>query len=72
MLLEENVNKSTARLLFLRLLAEQPMFSSTFFSVMQSGGDKNLPETILIAINKNGFHIIHPGTKVSGVEFFLY
>lgn len=48
---------------FLRKLAAFEMFGSTFFVVKQTN-DYNLPETILIAINKNGFHIINTITKV--------
>ncbi|XP_049316027.1 myosin-VIIa isoform X2 [Bactrocera dorsalis] len=61
-LLEEHVDECEARQRFLSHLAAQQMFGSTFFLVKQSG-DQNLPETILIAINKRGFHIIHPEMK---------
>lgn len=52
------------RSVFLRKLAGFEMFGSTFFVVKQTN-DYNLPETILIAINKNGFHILDIRTKVS-------
>lgn len=67
-LLEENVDEYEATQRFLRHLGAQQMFGSTFFLVKQSE-DQNLPETILIAINKRGFHIIHPETKVSKKEY---
>lgn len=67
-LLEEIVDQWEARQCFLSHLAEQQMFGSTFFLVKQSG-DQNLPETILIAINKRGFHIIHPETKVREIMY---
>nr|XP_014086844.1 myosin-VIIa-like isoform X1 [Bactrocera oleae] len=61
-LLEENVDEYEATQRFLSHLVAQQMFGSTFFLVKQNE-DQNLPETILIAINKRGFHIIHPEKK---------
>lgn len=48
---------------FLKVIAKQPTFGSTFFVVKQTTDD-NYPENILIAINKNGFNIIEPESKV--------
>jgi myosin VIIa len=58
------MSEDDAKLEFLKVVSEFPMFGSTFF-VAKQATDSNLSETILIAINRNGFNIIHPGTKVS-------
>lgn len=44
---------------FLRTVQTYPTFGSTFFVVKQTT-DANLPETILVAINRHGFNIIDP------------
>lgn len=49
---------------FLKTIQEYPTFGSTFFVVKQTT-DNNLPETILIAINRNGFNIIDPERRVN-------
>lgn len=59
--IESSENEKSA---FLRKLTAFEMFGSTFFVVKQTN-DYNLPETILIAINKNGFHIMDLKTKVN-------
>lgn len=48
---------------FLKMIQKYPTFGSTFFVVKQTT-DANLPETILIAINRHGFNIIDPEKKV--------
>ena len=53
----------TAKEKFLMSLAEQEMFGSTFFVAKQTNDD-TLPELIYLAINRKGFHILDPLTKV--------
>ena len=53
----------TAKEKFLMSLAEQEMFGSTFFKAKQTNDD-TLPELIYLAINRKGFHIVDPLTKV--------
>ena len=54
---------------FLKLIQTYPTFGSAFFVVKQTS-DANLPETLLIAINKIGFNIIDPGKKVCLIVCF--
>lgn len=54
----------SAKVEFLKTVQSYPTFGSTFFVVKQTT-DNNLPETILIAINRNGFNIIDPERRVS-------
>ncbi|XP_075152273.1 myosin 28B1 [Haematobia irritans] len=61
-LLINGMDEVRAQQQFLAILAEQEMFGSTFFVVTQSNDD-SLPETILLAINRKGFHVIDPVTK---------
>lgn len=49
---------------FLKMIQSYPNFGSTFFVVKQTT-DNNLPECILIAINRHGFTIIDPDKRVS-------
>lgn len=49
---------------FLKMIQNYPNFGSTFFVVKQTT-DTNLPECILIAINRHGFNIIDPDKRVS-------
>lgn len=49
---------------FLMIIAEQEMFGSTFFVAKQTNDD-TLPELIYLAINRKGFHIVDPLTKVN-------
>lgn len=58
-----DMDENQSKLEFLKLISTYPTFGSTFFVVKQAT-DKNLPETILIAINKNGFNIIDPEKRV--------
>lgn len=48
---------------FLKFIQTYPTFGSAFFVVKQTS-DANLPETILIAINRNGFNIIDRNSRV--------
>lgn len=48
---------------FLKIVSKNQTFGSTFFVVKQKTDD-NYPETILIAINRHGFNIIDPESKV--------
>jgi len=59
-----DMDEDQAKLEFLKLISTYPTFGSTFFVVKQAT-DKNLPETILIAINRNGFNIIDPEKRVT-------
>ncbi|XP_073820580.1 myosin-VIIa-like isoform X2 [Musca autumnalis] len=57
------LDETAAAQKFLSILAEhQQMFGSTFFVVQQSNDD-SLPPTIVLAINRKGFHVIDPVTK---------
>lgn len=58
------MNESDAKEEFLKLIQNYPHFGSTFFVVKQTT-DTNLPECILIAINRHGFNIIDPEKRVS-------
>ncbi|XP_053673304.1 myosin-VIIa-like [Anopheles nili] len=51
-----------AKLAFLKIVQQFPMFGSTFF-VAKQATDQNLPPTLLIAINRLGFHLIDPHSK---------
>lgn len=58
------VDETAAKQKILLLLSDQEMFGSTFFVVQQSNDD-SLPETVLLAINRKGFHAVDPITKVA-------
>ncbi|XP_057328761.1 myosin-VIIa-like [Microplitis mediator] len=60
--LNSGVNEADAKLLFLQHIYQWPTFGSAFFEVKQST-EVNLPEFLIIAINKNGVSAIHPQTK---------
>lgn len=55
-------SKNDAKISFLRMIYRWPTFGSAFFEVKQST-DPNFPESLLIAINKNGVNLINPGSK---------
>lgn len=57
------LTESECKLEFLRMLEKQETFGSTFFVVTQRTVSY-YPSTLLIAINRFGFHIIHPVKKV--------
>lgn len=64
MLIISELTESDCKLQVLKFLQQQESFGSTFFVVNQ----KTLsyfPETLLIAINRNGFHIMDSVKKVS-------
>ncbi|XP_058816281.1 myosin-VIIa-like [Topomyia yanbarensis] len=56
------ISSSAAKLEFLKIVHKFPMFGSTFFVVKQAT-DQNLPTTLLVAINRNGFNLVDPRTK---------
>ncbi|XP_058450683.1 myosin-VIIa-like [Malaya genurostris] len=56
------ISPSNAKLEFLKIVHKFPMFGSAFFVVKQAT-DQNLPKTLLVAINKNGFNMVDPRTK---------
>ncbi|XP_040163655.1 myosin-VIIa-like isoform X1 [Anopheles arabiensis] len=58
----KGITVSEAKLAFLKIMQQFPMFGSTFFVVNQAT-DQNLPAMLLIAINRTGFHLIDPHTK---------
>lgn len=58
-----DMNEFEAKEEFLKMIQHYPNFGSTFFVVKQTT-DANLPETILIAINRHGFNIIDPDRRV--------
>ncbi|GAA6067545.1 unconventional myosin-VIIa, partial [Tachysurus ichikawai] len=57
-------SQEEAKFMFLRIIFKWPTFGSAFFEVKQTT-DPNLPELLLIAINKNGVSLIDPTTKDS-------
>ncbi|KAH8249426.1 hypothetical protein KR032_009554, partial [Drosophila birchii] len=58
----DHLTEDQAKLLFLQELSHFSCFGSTFFVVKQQNED-TLPETLLIAINSHGFHLLDPQTK---------
>lgn len=58
-----NMSDLEAKSKFLEIIYQWPTFGSTFFEVKQSS-EPAYPETMIIAINKNGVNVIHPLTKV--------
>lgn len=63
------MDESAAKLAFLKIIQEYPTFGSTFFVVKSTSDTTNLPETLLIAINRHGFNIINPVTKGSIAQY---
>lgn len=59
---DTKLDEDQAKLQFLQQLAQQPSFGSTFFAVKQLN-DESLPESLLIAINANGFHLLDAHSK---------
>ncbi|XP_017349051.1 unconventional myosin-VIIa [Ictalurus punctatus] len=55
-------SQEEAKFMFLRIIFKWPTFGSAFFEVKQTT-DPNLPEFLLIAINKHGVSLIDPTTK---------
>ncbi|XP_050163947.1 LOW QUALITY PROTEIN: unconventional myosin-VIIb-like [Myiozetetes cayanensis] len=51
-----------AKIAFLKMIHRWPTFGSAFFEVKQAS-EPNLPEIVLIAINKQGVSLIHQKTK---------
>ncbi|KAK0401978.1 hypothetical protein QR680_016074 [Steinernema hermaphroditum] len=58
----QNLPSEEAQIEFLKRLAAWPTFGSAFFEVKQTS-DANLPDKILIAINKTGVNLYHMDTK---------
>lgn len=58
----DHLTEDHAKMLFLQELSHFACFGSTFFVVKQQN-DEALPETLLIAINSTGFHMLDPATK---------
>ena len=59
-----------AKVSFLKLIYQWPTFGSAFFEIKQST-EPSYPDTLLIAINKNGVNLIHPQTKVRILTYSL-
>ncbi|XP_026865148.2 myosin VIIAa [Electrophorus electricus] len=55
-------SREEAKLMFLKIIFKWPTFGSAFFEVKQTT-EPNLPEILLIAINKHGVSLIEPKTK---------
>ncbi|KAM3601531.1 uncharacterized protein V6R79_014414 [Siganus canaliculatus] len=55
-------SREDAKLSFLKIIYKWPTFGSAFFEVKQTT-DPNYPETLLIAINKQGVSLIDPKSK---------
>ncbi|KAM9732681.1 myosin VIIAa [Menidia menidia] len=55
-------SREEAKLLFLKTIYKWPTFGSAFFEVKQTT-EPNLPEILLIAINKHGVSLIDPKAK---------
>nr|XP_016936706.1 myosin-VIIa isoform X1 [Drosophila suzukii] len=58
----DHLTEDDAKLQFLQELSHFSCFGSTFFVVKQQNDD-TLPETLLVAINSSGFHLLDPQTK---------
>jgi len=58
----DHLTEDDAKLQFLQELSHFSCFGSTFFVVKQQNDD-TLPETLLVAINSSGFHLLDPHTK---------
>jgi myosin VIIa len=63
------LTESECKLQFLQFLQQQETFGSTFFVVNQKT-ISSYPETLLIAINRNGFHIMDSVKKVRKRKYF--
>ena len=61
------MSSDEAKVEFLKVIYKWPTFGSEFFEVKQTT-EPNYPEILLIAINKHGVNLIHPSTKVIGVD----
>uniref|UniRef100_A0A0B6ZRN5 MyTH4 domain-containing protein n=1 Tax=Arion vulgaris TaxID=1028688 RepID=A0A0B6ZRN5_9EUPU len=59
---DAGTSSNDAKVSFLKLIYMWPTFGSAFFDVKQTT-EPNYPESLLIAINKNGVNLIHPQTK---------
>lgn len=57
------LTESECKLDFLKYLEMQETFGSTFFIVNQKT-ISNFPTSLIIAINRHGFHVIEPNKKV--------
>ena len=57
------MSETNAKIDFLKIIYHKSTFGSAFFEVKQTT-DPNIPEQLLIAINKNGVSLINPRTKV--------
>lgn len=55
-------SKEEAKLAFLKIIYRWSTFGSAFFEIKQHT-DPSLPETLLIAINKQGVNLVEPATK---------
>lgn len=64
------MNESDCKLEFLKFLQHQDMFGSTFFVVNQKTVN-HFPSTLLIAINRSGFHIMD-AKKVNSILKFNF
>ncbi|KAH8271071.1 hypothetical protein KR018_006777, partial [Drosophila ironensis] len=58
----EHLSEDQAKILFLQELSRFSCFGSTFFVVKQQNED-TLPESLLVAINSTGFHLLDLQTK---------
>jgi len=56
------MSETNAKIDFLKIIYHKSTFGSAFFEVKQTT-DPNIPEQLLIAINKNGVSLINPRTK---------
>ncbi|XP_055633013.1 myosin-VIIa-like [Toxorhynchites rutilus septentrionalis] len=63
----KRISHSEVKTEFLKIVCKFPMFGSTFF-VDKQVTDQNLPETLLVAINKHGFNLIDSRTKMMAVS----
>lgn len=64
------LTEGECKLEFLKFIEKQETFGSTFFIVNQKTIN-SFPSTLLIAINRHGFHIIEPIKKVNFMLNYL-
>lgn len=66
-----NMTQEEAKTKFLQITSQWDTYGSSFSEVKQNS-DNTYPEVVIVAINKNGFNIIHPQTKVSYKNDWIY
>lgn len=66
-----SITENEAKEQFLKKIYNYPTFGTAFFEVKQTS-DPTYPELVIIGINKNGVSVIHPQSRVSDLELFIF